>query len=57
MDEQRLLFKRVEFQTDVSSYGIGLVIAHVLATDELTVIDEDDGSIWKGNAELVEVLD
>lgn len=45
-------FEEVEFQTDLTSYGVGRVIAVLPATDEVKVLDEY-GLVWRGPIDLV----
>jgi len=44
--------QRVEFQTDICSYGEGEVIAHDIDTGSVTV-REDDGTLWHGNEDQI----
>lgn len=44
----------VLFQTGTTSFGQGTVSAYDPETDMVTVIDEDDGSVWRGSAEKIE---
>lgn len=46
------LFEEVEFQTDLTSFGIGRVITVYPTTDEVKVLD-DDGVEWTGPTDLV----
>ncbi|MBI6556968.1 hypothetical protein PVE_R2G0011 [Pseudomonas veronii 1YdBTEX2] len=48
-------FDEVEFQTDLTSYGVGRVIAVFPATDEVKVLDED-GCVWSGPIDLVALI-
>ncbi len=48
-------FDEVEFQTDLTSYGVGRVIAVFPATDEVKVLDED-GCVWSGPINLVALI-
>jgi len=49
---QLRFFEEVEFQTDLTSYGVGRVIAVYPTTDEVKVLDED-GVEWTGPTDLV----
>jgi hypothetical protein len=48
--------RRVFYQTDVSSYGEGVVTEHDQSTGTVTVMDIDDGSFWRGSECLIEVI-
>ena len=52
-----LVSRRVSFQTAPGSSGEGTVLLHDLSTDILVVLDDRDGSHWKGPAELAELTD
>jgi hypothetical protein len=52
-----LVSRRVSFQTAPGSFGEGTVLLHDLSTDILVVLDDLDGSHWKGPAELAELID
>lgn len=41
--------QRVEYQTGIGSGGFGTVIAVNEAAGEITVCDEEDGSLWTGS--------
>lgn len=43
---------RVEYQTGIAEFGIGRVAAYDHETEIVTVTDEDDGSTWRGPADL-----
>lgn len=43
----------VEYETGIAEYGIGFVSHFDEQTEMVTVTDEDDGSIWRGSADLV----
>jgi len=45
---------RVEYQVDVASWGIGRVVSHDEDTEIVTVMDEDDGTMWRGLADHTE---
>ncbi|KJK22335.1 hypothetical protein UB46_22005 [Burkholderiaceae bacterium 16] len=47
---------RVEFQTDINSFGEGVVIAHDSSNGRL-VIRDDDGIHWRGVDEHIEVIE
>ena len=49
-----LIGKTVAFQTDLSSFGTGQVIAVDLATERVSVIDAE-GQRWNGNMDQIEV--
>ena len=46
------LEERIEYQTGTAEFGIGKVTAYNAETEIVTVIDEDDGSTWRGPADL-----
>ncbi|KDP87890.1 hypothetical protein CF70_033875 [Cupriavidus sp. SK-3] len=46
---------RVEFQTDLTSFGEGVVIAHDSSNGRL-VIRDDDGIHWRGDEDHIEVI-
>jgi hypothetical protein len=48
--------RRVMYQTDVTSYGEGIVTAHDEQTGTVIVMDVDDGSFWRGSDSDVEVI-
>ncbi|MFC0403166.1 hypothetical protein [Paraburkholderia rhizosphaerae] len=52
-----LVTRRVSFQTAPGSFGEGTVLLHDLSSDIVVVVDDLDGSHWKGPAELAEPLD
>jgi hypothetical protein len=41
--------RRVIYQTDVTSFGEGIVTAHDERTSTVIVMDVDDGSSWRGS--------
>lgn len=43
---------RIAYQTGIVEFGIGEAIAYDAATEIVTVIDEDDGTIWRGPVDL-----
>lgn len=49
-------FQKVEFQTDLTSFGIGRVITVYPNTEEVKVLD-DEGDVWRGPADLVEPVE
>jgi len=48
--------RRVIYQTDVTSYGEGIVTAHDEQTGTVIVMDVDDGSFWRGSDDDIEVI-
>ena len=52
-DQHPLIGKTVEFQTDLTSFGIGQVIAVDLATERVSLVD-DEGQRWNGNMDQIE---
>ncbi|CAN7719699.1 hypothetical protein [Paraburkholderia hospita] len=48
--------RRVIYQTDVASYGEGIVTAHDEMTGTVIVMDVDDGSFWRGSDDNIEVI-
>ena len=52
-DQHPLIGQTVEFQTNLTSFGIGHVIAVDLATERVSVID-DEGQRWNGNMDQIE---
>lgn len=42
----------VEYQTGIAEFGIGKVASYDPATEIVTVLDIDDGSTWRGPADL-----
>ncbi|WP_449106807.1 hypothetical protein [Pseudomonas mohnii] len=54
IDQHPLIGKTVAFQTDLTSFGTGQVIAINLATERVSVID-DEGQRWNGNMDQIEV--
>lgn len=52
-----LVSRRVSFQTAPGSFSEGTVLLHDLSNDIIVVVDDLDGSHWKGPAELAEPLD
>lgn len=53
-EQHPLIGKRVEFQTDITSFGTGQVIAVDLATERVSVIDAE-GQRWNGNMDQIEI--
>ena len=53
-DQHPLIGKTVEFQTDLTSFGTGQVIAVDQATERVSVIDAE-GQRWNGNMDQIEV--
>jgi hypothetical protein len=49
-----LIGKTVAFQTDLTSFGTGQVIAVDQATERVSVIDAE-GQRWNGNMDQIEV--
>lgn len=47
----------IEYQTDVSSWGTGRVVAFDEETEMVTVRDEYDNSTWTGPADRTEPSD
>jgi hypothetical protein len=47
--------RRVLNQTDVASYGGGIVTSHDERTDIVVVMDLDDGSYWPGPEDWIEI--
>lgn len=43
---------QVAYQTGIAEFGIGEVIAYNQDTEIVTVVDEDDGSTWRGPVDL-----
>ena len=56
MSSENLCGLRVQYQVGIAEYGTGVVVAHDAMTDVVVILDEDDGSRWKGPAEKCEVL-
>ena len=54
IDQHPLIGKTVAFQTDLTSFGTGQVIAINLATERVSVID-DEGQRWNGNMDQIDV--
>lgn len=52
-----MIGKRVEYQTGLAAYGIGIVTDINEETGIVVVKDDEDGSVWKGPAGLVEIWD
>jgi hypothetical protein len=40
--------ERVSYQTSPGEYGIGIVTEIDVETEEVVVVDEDDGTVWRG---------
>ncbi len=57
MVDGSLLLRRVEYQTSRADWHLGLVVEHDLATDRVVVIDEDDGTRWRGCADHLTLVD
>lgn len=51
-----LLFKRVSYRVNWADFGAGLVVEHHQATGKMRVLDEENGSLWDGTEDHVEVL-
>lgn len=49
--------ERIEYRTGWADSGIGIVVAYNEETETVVVKDEDDGSIWRGPADLTTSLD
>lgn len=45
--------QRVEYQTGWADFGIGIIVAIDAEREIVTVIDEDDGSKWRGPLDRV----
>ena len=54
IDQHPLIGKTVAFQTDLTSFGTGQVIAINLSTERVSVID-DEGQRWNGNMDQIDV--
>lgn len=54
--ETSLQRRRVTYQTDIASFGEGIVTSHDMADGTVIVMDTDDGTFWRGSVELVEVI-
>lgn len=54
INQHPLIGKTVAFQTDLTSFGTGQVIAINLATERVSMID-DEGQRWNGNMDQIEV--
>lgn len=52
-EQHPLIGKTVEFQTNITSFGTGQVIAVDLATERVSVIDSE-GQRWNGNMDQIE---
>ena len=52
-EQHPLIGKTVEFQTNITSFGTGQVIAVDLATERVSVIDAE-GQRWNGNMDQIE---
>ena len=46
----------VEYQTDPAQWGHGHVTEFNEMTEIVTVIDDDDGSMWRGPVDLTTVI-
>lgn len=55
-DPDSLRLRRVYSQTDIASFGEGVVTEHDLETGIVTVMDDEDQSFWRGQEDLVEVI-
>ena len=51
-----LFRRRVYYRTGECSCGEGVVTEHDLETDIVIVMDENDGSFWRGSPEQLEVI-
>jgi len=47
----------VEYETGPGSSGIGFVSAYEEQTEIVTVVDEDDGSTWRGPLDKTSVVE
>jgi hypothetical protein len=56
VERQFVIGGPVEFQTDVCSFGEGIVVFYNEDTDHLQVRDEF-GEIWNGTGDLATVID
>lgn len=56
LDDEDMIGKRVEFQTDVCSFGEGKIEAYNQVTGQVTVRD-DDGNLWSGHEEFTTLLE
>lgn len=54
IDQHPLIGKTVAFQTDLTSFGTGQVIAVDLVTERVSVIDAE-GQRWNGNMDQIEI--
>ena len=54
--EASLRRRRVIYQTDVASFGDGIVTEHGENTGTVIVMDIDDGSFWRGTDDNIEVI-
>jgi len=54
--EASLRQRRVIYQTDVASFGEGIVTDHDENTGTVIVMDIDDGSFWRGSDDNIEVI-
>jgi hypothetical protein len=48
--------RRVIYQTDIASFGEGIVTAHDEEKGVVIVMDVEDGSFWRGSDEDIEVI-
>ncbi|MFL9995270.1 hypothetical protein PQR34_32265 [Paraburkholderia sediminicola] len=55
-DPDSLKLRRVYYQTDIASFGEGVVTDHDLETGIVTVMDDENQSFWRGMEDLVEVI-
>ncbi|MFL9886795.1 hypothetical protein PQR66_27400 [Paraburkholderia agricolaris] len=55
-DPDSLKLRRVYYQTDIPSFGEGVVTDHDLETGIVTVMDDENQSFWRGMEDLVEVI-
>ena len=53
-EQHPLIGRAVTFQTDLTSFGTGQIIALDLATERVNVIDAE-GQRWNGNMDQIEI--
>ena len=53
-EQHPLIGRTVTFQTDLTSFGTGQIIALDLATERVSVIDAE-GQRWNGNMDQIEI--
>lgn len=49
--------KRVNFRTDITSWGTGVVQSENVANETVVVLDEETGLPWKGWTDHIELAD